>query len=246
MEKIRIFVLSFLILLLGILVFSLTKSWLVYDKGIQVIPVEEEKLEEDSESQRPEKKESIEDWQENARIYWKSALLYPLGLSTESGGFGPDGIMYHARNIIVVNLQTGKLRKLFPKNVYIWDYFPANINHRSGVNSGEDMRSDTLYLENKVFILAATRDTNQDGFLNNKDKKKVFLYDTLKDRLIEVLPDDGYFEKIIWNAGNNRLTMVIRRGTLALGEKPSYQFSGPLFFIYDAATGKRTVVDILE
>jgi hypothetical protein len=247
MEKIRIFLYSFIILLVGIIVFSLTKSWLVYDRGIEVIPVEKEKTNDEADAQIPEKKETWDDWPDNARIHWKNSLIYPLGLNNESGGLGPDGIMHHARNLITVSLQTGKKRKLFDKNVYIWDFFPGDFNKRTGFTSSDEPRLDSLSLESKIVIFAATIDTNLDGFLNHKDRKKVFLFDTAKDRLIEVLPEDLFFDKLIWNAGANRLALVVTRGIL-IGEEPKqrFEFSAPTFFIFDAVTNKRTIVEIVE
>lgn len=248
MEKIRIFLYSFIILLVGIIIFSLTKSWLVYDRGIQVIPVEKEKSNEESETSVPEKKETWEDWPDNSRIHWKNVLVYPIGLNTESGGLGPDGVMHHARNLITVNLQTGKKRKLFGNSVYIWDYFAGEFNRRTGFSSSDEPRLDSLSLDSKIVIFAATIDTNLDGFLNNKDKKKVFLYDAIKDRLIDVLPEDVFFEKLLWNAGANRLALVVKKGILQGEEdsKQKFEFSDPLFFIYDANLNKKTIVEIIE
>lgn len=248
MERMRFFLLAFVLLLGGILVFSLTKSWLVYDRGIQVIPAEEGVNEEEEDKNVPDSSESSdgEDWQDDARIFWKNALVYPVGLNNESGGFGPDGVMHHARNLLVVNLQTGKKRKLFPKNVYIWDFFHAEFSRKTGFTSSDEPKTDSLSLSNKILIFASTRDTNLDGFLNIKDKKKVFLYDAVKDKFFEILPEDIYFEKLIWNAGDERLAMVVKRGTLDKDEKRNYKFGNPLLFIYDTIGNRKTIVDILE
>lgn len=250
MEKTRLFIFSFLILIAGILVFTLTKSWLVYDRGIQIIPaVDETDPNEDSKEESREANDPPfdEDWKDQARIYGENALLYPVGLNTESGGLGPDGIMHHARNLITVNLQTGKKRKLFPKNVYVWDFFQADFRKKTGFTSGDEPKVDSLALDSKVLIFAATKDTNLDGFLNHKDKKKVFLYDTAKDRFTEVLSSDYYFEKILWNAGKNRLALVVRKAVVEEGtDRVKLKFESPVLFIYDAGSSRNTIVPIHE
>lgn len=245
MEKLRLFVFSFILLLGGILIFSFTKSWFVYDRGIEVILIEEEKKSEEDTTSEIDKKATFEDWQENSRIHFKNTLVYPVGLNNESGGLGPDGIMHHAKNLIVVNLKSGRKIKLFRKSVYIWDYFNAEFSKKTGFTSSDEPRMDVLSLDGKIIIFAATQDTNMDGFLNNKDRKRVFLFDVNTDKILDILPKETFFEKIVWNAGKNRLVLVIRK-MIQDEEKKSVEFSQPQLFIYDASSNKSIIVEISD
>lgn len=238
MEKLKIFVYSFILLLLGILTFTLTKSWLVYDRGIEVIPADEEKK---KDLEEPKKETTIYEWEESSRIYWKKSLVFPVGLTTESGGLGPDNVMQHARNLIIVSLKTGKKKKLFNKDVYVWDFFQSEFSRKTSFSIGDEHKIESIEIPNGILIFAATYDTNEDGFLNHKDKKKVFLYDTNTERLIEVLPEDYFFEKIIWNAGRDRLALVIRK-IEKVDDK--IKFTVPYLFIYNYTTNKRMIIEL--
>ncbi len=67
----------------------------------------------------------------NGKVYWKQFFVYPLGLVTEPGGIGPDGYISHARNIYFVNLKSGSVKKLFPRDIYVWDFFPGEFTKKS-------------------------------------------------------------------------------------------------------------------
>ncbi|WCL50522.1 hypothetical protein [Leptospira sp. GIMC2001] len=244
MEKIRLIIFSFLLLLGGILIFSLTKSWFAFDRGIQVAIEEETKTPDNTEANIEPEPEENEDWPDSSKIYFKNTLIYPMGLNTESGGLGPDGVMHHARNLIVVNLNTGKLRKLFPKNVYIWDFFGADFQKKTGFTSSDDPKVDGLYLEGKILIFASTIDTNDDGFLNHKDKKKVYLYDCIADRFQDILPKDSFFEKILWNAGKNRISLVIRKFKIDKDPKVKTEYYPNKLFVYDVSSLKSFELDM--
>jgi hypothetical protein len=253
MEKIRLIVISIVILIIGILVFTLTKSWLVYDRGVEV---EVEPVKKDTSETKDEIPDSLNtseenevslDWAENSRIHWKNTLVYPVGLNTESGGLGSDGVQHHAKNIIVVSLGSGTQRKLFPKSVYIWDFFPADFQKKSGFTISDEPRFDSIHLEGKMLIFAATIDTNEDGFLSNKDKKKIFVYDSNSEKLTEVLPESVFFEKLLWNAGKNRLAIVATK-VIHKADRPKdfSNVSAPLLFIHDFNLNKNSLLEITE
>jgi hypothetical protein len=253
MEKLRIIVTGLGILIAGILAFSLTKSWFVYDRGIQIQIEEPSSANSDTSPEKsidlsaPKEKEIGEDWPEDAKILWKNYLVYPVGLHTESGGFGPDGVMNHAKNLVMVNLKTGRKWKLFEKNVYIWDFFPGEFKKRSGFTTTEEPKIDTLDLESRLLIFAAPLDTNMDGFLNHKDRKKVFIFESGTEKLVEVLPENSFFEKLFWNSGKNRLALVIRSLLVEESDGPlKIRTSEPQFFIFDASTGKSSITNMVE
>lgn len=262
MERLRLLVFLFILILGGVVFYSLTKSWFIYDRGIQVAPIPDKTAqEEDSERDRDQDRKLHDDWPEQSKVHWKNALVYPMGHQTESGGLGPDGIMHHAKNLIVVHFRTGKKRKLFPRPVYIWDYFDADFSKRTGYTPNDEPRMETLSLEGKIIIFASTEDTNSDGFLNHKDAKKVFLYDTVQDRLVSVLPEKYFFDKILWNAGKHRLALSVRKLSIVKPdqgdskadkkmekklEKPNLVFSEPFFFLYDASNLKPNLFEISE
>ena len=116
MEKIKTFVVTVIVIITVILIYSLSKSWLYFEKGVE--------LNEEPQTTETLVKESPKDTlSENSRVVWTNYLYYPTDLLREAGGFGPDEVMNHAKNITFVNLNTGKVTKLFEQKVYILDYF---------------------------------------------------------------------------------------------------------------------------
>lgn len=248
MEKVRFLIIGVIVLIIAILAFTLTKSWLVYDRGVQVEAYNPKEVpEKNVETTLPSFKEYNSDWEENSKVYWKNTLIYPVGLSTESGGLGPEGIAYHAKNLILVNLRTGVKKKLYANNVFIWDYFPADFQKKSGFTTGDEPKFDSIQLEGKMLIFAATIDTNSDGFLSSKDRKKLFMYDMNTDKFSELLPEHVFFEQLIWNAGKNRLALVVVKETKDPENPKQYKVMTPsLLYINDFTTNKTSLLEISE
>lgn len=236
MEKVKYVFIFVLFSVVAVLTYSLLKSWFFFDKGIEVgeeeIPTQEV---------LPEviPKDGIS---ENSKIIWKNFLFYPTEPSIEEGGIGPTGIVNHARNLTFVNLSNGKVKKLFDKKVYIWDYFPGefvrklNLSYQSQDSQKE---KDSLEITQKFIILAITKDTNGDGFLNNKDKMKVFLYDPSSETLVDILPEELFFEKLFYNTKKDTLVMLVKALASKTEPNPISQI-----FIYDSVNSKSTLVDL--
>ncbi|MCC6274570.1 MAG: hypothetical protein IT569_01810 [Leptospiraceae bacterium] len=229
MEKIRLTVVILLLAILAILTFTLSKSWFIFDKGIEL--KEEEVTSE----------ESPVEWKDDpgsfSQIFWKDFLVYPAGLVKEAGGFGPEEILHHAKNLTFVNLGSGNQNKLFEKKVYIWDYFPGTFRKRNSKNNSEEARFDSLDIGNRLVVIAMTDDTNKDGFLNNRDKPKLFIYDPIEEEITSVIPDKFTFDRILYNTKKNTLALVIKKEPQ---KKEDKEISA--FLIYDVITKKRQIV----
>ncbi|XDD43669.1 hypothetical protein AB3N58_04760 [Leptospira sp. WS60.C2] len=206
MEKLRVGVFLFFLLILAVLTFSLSKSWRLYDGGYEVTVETPESKEKDT---SPEPTDSLDLEDGNGKIYWKQYFIYPHGLVTESGGFGPDGILSHARNLYSISLKDGKIQKLFPRDVYIWDYFASEFAKKSVANTIDDPKEDVLQIEKKLLIFAVTEDSNLDGVLNYKDHKYVYLFDPETNKLDSVLPVGFHFRKLLFNSAKNHLTLIL-------------------------------------
>jgi hypothetical protein len=248
MEQIRVFIIAIIVIIIAILAFTLTKSWIVYDRGVQVEAFNPKDLpEKNSDISVTPIKQNSSDWSENAKVFWKNTLVYPIGLVTESGGLSPEGISHRAKNLILVNLRTGIKKKLFPNNVFIWDFFPADFQKKSGFTTGDEPKFDSIQLEGKMLIFAATVDTNADGFLSNKDRKKLFMYDMNTDKFSELLPEHVFYEQLIWNAGKNRLALVVVKETKDPENPNEYIVnSAPLLYINDFSANKTSLLEISE
>ncbi|HMV45960.1 MAG TPA: hypothetical protein PKD50_25795, partial [Leptospiraceae bacterium] len=177
MEKIKGFVITVMVVITVILIYSLAKTWFYFEKGVEL-------NEEPQTSSEILVRESPKDTlSENSKIIWSNYLYYPTDLVREAGGFGPEEVMNHARNITFVNLNTGKTKKLFNKKVYILDYFPADFIKK--IKKNDEVIKESLDLGNRMLVFAMTVDTNKDGFLNNKDLIQIFLYHPHDEKLDE-------------------------------------------------------------
>ncbi|WP_411823266.1 hypothetical protein [Leptospira sp. 'Mane'] len=245
MEKFRIGVFLFLLLVLAVLTFSLSKSWKIYESGYEVTvdPVEDKDTD-------PEPTDEFDLENGNGKVFWKQFFIYPVGLVTESGGYGPDGTMGHARNLYSVNLKTGSVKKFFPRNVYVWDYFLGEFSKQIISNNIDEPKLDTLSLDKRLLVFAATEDTNKDGVLNHKDAKRLFLYDPDKEELSDILPQSYVFRKLIYNTAKNTISAVIKKilppsTEKAKGKKPEPETPQEIFS-YDVLTGKGVLAKPFE
>lgn len=116
MEKIRLGVYAFGIVIVGILVFTLSKSWFILDRGVELVEPGSSKEEPLTPADRSG------DLLNHSVVLWERYLFYPFELSRETVA-GHRKTLNHARNLTVVDLESGNPRKLFHRNVYIWDYF---------------------------------------------------------------------------------------------------------------------------
>ncbi|MCB1178505.1 MAG: hypothetical protein KDK36_13045, partial [Leptospiraceae bacterium] len=235
MEKLKIGFLILLFSLVAILTYSLTRSWFFFDKGIDL--TEEEPIIEEKKAPTPISNDAIF---ENAEVIWEKFLYYPTDLSTEQGGNGPTGILHHARNLTFVNLHNGIVSKVFAKKVYIWDYFPGEFAKKKSILD-DNKENETLDLGQIMIILAMTRDTNKDGFLNYKDKMKIFLYDPEEESLATVLPDEYYYEKMFFNTSKNILAMIVNKLPTKKEPSPSSKV-----YTYNISTKTGILVDLSE
>ncbi|MDX1958212.1 MAG: hypothetical protein SFU98_06545 [Leptospiraceae bacterium] len=238
MEKLKLFILIFVLALVAMFAYILSKSWFFFDKGIE-LKEEETIKEEKKEPSFP--KDSVS---EHAKVIWKNFIYYPIELNSETGeGFGPEKFINHAKNLTFINLSNGKLKKVFKKKTYIWDYFSGEFTKvTKPYSEGEEVK-ETLDIGNKMVILAMTEDTNHDGFLNQKDKIKLFVYDPLEEELISILPEDYYLEKILYNSRKNILASVVRK---YINDNGKEEIFPPSVLIYDAQKNKKTLVEDLK
>lgn len=236
MEKLKIALVLLLFSLVAVLTYSLTKSWFFFDKGIDL--KEEEPVMEEKKISSPVF--STDPFLENAEVLWKNYLYYPVEPSFEQGGFGPSEILHHCKNLHFINLQTGKITKVFDKKVYIWDYFPGSFIKKNQESEKAEIKK-SLELGQKILIFAITEDTNKDGFLNYKDKMKVYIYDPLEEITTNILPEEYFFEKMFFNTGKHLLVLVVK-------SIPRPKESDPVdkVFIYNTSTKSGILVDLSD
>ena len=231
MEKIKGFVITVVVIIAVILIYSLFKSWLYFEKGVE--------LNEEPPTTEAFVKETPKDTlSENSRVIWKNYLYYPTDLVREAGGFGPEEVMNHARNITFVNLSTGKVKKLFNKKVYILDYFPGDFTKKTTKNN--EVQKDFLDIGNRMIIFAMQIDTNKDGFLNNKDLIQVFIYSPQEEKLDEILPKGYFFEKLLLNTRKNTLVSVVKKQ--ADTKEADEELTTSAIFTYDVVEKKGTII----
>lgn len=236
MEKLKYALIFVFFCLVAVLTYSLVKSFFYFDKGIEV--GEEEVLE----LEKNVTLTSKDNLEEDSKVIWKNFLYYPTEPSVEEGGFGPSGYLNHAKNLTFVNLTTGKVKKLFDKKVYIWDYFPGEFIKKNKLYS-ESLESqkekDSLEIPQKFLIFAVTKDTNGDGFLNNKDKMKFFIYDPALETLLDILPSDYYVEKLLYNTKKDFLVLIVKNLPNQTEPHPSSKI-----FTFDVNTQKSQIIEI--
>ncbi len=228
MEKIKFFVYLSIGFIFIILVYSLSKSWFFFqDYSVKV-------------NEAPQKgsavviKEQPHDYLlENSRILWKNYLFYPSELVREAGGFGPEEIMNHAKNLTFVNLQTNQYKKVFKSKVYILDFFLGEFTKKNLKNP--ELKGDSLDIENRMLIFAMSEDTNKDGFLNQKDLIKVFLYNPIEGKLYGILPEKYFFQKLLFGSKKNQLVLIVKK------EDPKLKSESQVF-TYDTITKKGTII----
>jgi hypothetical protein len=227
------FILSFIGLsLLAILTFSLSKSWMYLDRGINLSDEEnpkEEIIEKDP--------YSSDDLLRESKVIWKNFIYYPTDLNKEEGSIGPNKILHHARNLTFLNLSNGKIHSIFEKKVYIYDYFPGDLSIPEGDFPHNKNKFNQIDIGNKFIILIMTIDTNKDGYLNYKDKARVLIYDPLDEKLSDILPENYFFESLLMNTKKNILALVVREW----GNKKSVTHPSQ-FFIYDSILDKGILV----
>lgn len=231
MEKIKIIVITVMVFITVILIYSLSKSYKYFEKGVE--------LNEDKGTVKEElDKESPTDTLiENSRIIWTQYLYFPTDLNREAGGFGPEEVMNHAKNLTFVNLNTGKIKKLFNQKVYILDYFQGEFTKK--IKKNDEILKETLDVGNRMLIFAMTIDTNQDGFLNHKDLIQIFIYYPQEDKLHEILPKGYFFERLLLNTRKNFLVCIIKKQS-----DPKLQSEENLsaIYTYDVITKKGSII----
>jgi len=230
-EKIKAFVVTVMVIIAVILIYSLSKSWLYFEKGVE--------LNEEPQTTETLVRESPKDTlSEHSRVLWTQYLYYPTDLVREAGGFGPEEVMNHAKNITFLILNTGKRKKLFDKKVYILDYFPGEFTKR--IKKNDEIIKETLDIGNRMIIFAMKLDTNKDGFLNNKDLIQVFLYHPQDEKLDEILPEGYFFERLLLNTRKNLLVSIIKKEPDPKSKKDDE--SKPAIYTYDVVTKKGTII----
>ncbi|MCG6193631.1 hypothetical protein LFX25_10295 [Leptospira sp. FAT2] len=248
MEKVRLGVYAFGIIIVGILVFTLSKSWFILDRGVELVEPGSSKEEPLTPADRSG------DLLNHSVVLWERYLFYPFELSRETVA-GPRKTLNHARNLTVIDLESGIPRKLFNRNVYIWDYFTGTDKEKEvGVGeSTEESESDSVLAHGistgkNLILIGMTEDTNKDGFLNQRDRKQVFVYNPIAATLVGVLPRKYSLEKILPSSGKERLVMIVsleEEKEEPKKKKPSTAPKLPeiTFYIYDIRNGRGMLVD---
>ena len=236
MNKLQIILLFIGISLLAILTFSLSKSWFFLDRGINL--AKEESGKEETVEKEIVQSDEVE---RESRVIWKSFIYYPTDLIREDDSSGPQKILHHARNLTFINLNNGKLHKVFEKKVYIYDYFPGDYSKTQTSFSSQEVITDSIDIGNKFIILVMTIDTNKDGYLNYKDKARIFIYDPLEEKLSDILPDNYFYEKILLNTKKNTLAFIVKK--LNQTKKETYPSQ---IFLYDSLNDKGIIIVDVE
>ncbi|MBM9499422.1 hypothetical protein JWG44_04065 [Leptospira sp. 201903071] len=247
MEKIRLGVYAFGIIVVGILVFTLSKSWFILDRGVELVEPGSNKEEPLTPSDRSS------DLLDHSVVLWDRFLFYPFELSRETVA-GPRKSLNHARNLTVIDLESGKPRKLFNRNVYIWDYFTGTEKEKEiGVGeTTEELELDSVLASGistgkNLILIGMTEDTNKDGFLNQRDRKQVFIYNPIGATLVGVLPRKYSLQKMISSSGKDRLVMIVsleeEKEEPKKKKTPAVKLPETTFYIYDIRNGRGTLVE---
>ncbi|PJZ56635.1 hypothetical protein [Leptospira barantonii] len=249
MEKIRLGVYAFGIIVVGILVFTLSKSWFILDRGVELVEPGSSKEEPLTPADRSG------DLLNHSVVLWERYLFYPFELSRETVA-GHRKTLNHARNLTVIDLESGSPRKLFNRNVYIWDYFTGTDREKevSATEGTEESELDSVLSSGistgkNLILIGMTEDTNKDGFLNQRDRKQVFVYNPTGASLVGVLPRKYSLEKILPSSGKERLVMIVSLEE----EKEEPKKKKPVatapklpeitFYIYDIRNGRGMLVE---
>lgn len=232
MNKLKIILTLVGLSLLAILTFSLSKSLFFLDRGINL--AKEETGKEEAVEKEIIQSDEVE---RESRVIWKSFIYYPTELNREDDSSGPQKILHHARNLTFINLNNGKLHKVFEKKVYIYDYFPGDFSKTQTSFSTQEEITDSIDIGNKFIILVMTIDTNKDGYLNYKDKARIFIYDPSEEKLSDILPENYFYEKILLNTKKNTLAFIVKK--LNQSRKQSYPSQ---IFLYDSLIDKGMII----
>ncbi|EMJ93145.1 hypothetical protein [Leptospira alstonii] len=243
MEKIRLGVYAFGIIVLGILVFTLSKSWFILDRGVELVEPGSSKEE------PPTPADRSGDLLDHSVVLWERYLFYPFELSRETVA-GHRKNLNHARNLTVIDLASGNPRKLFHRNVYIWDYF-TGTDKEVGETAEESELASVLApgisTGKNLILIGMTEDTNKDGFLNQKDRRQVFVYKPGTATLVGVLPRKYSLEKILPSTGKERLVMIVSLEEEKEESKKKKAVNAKLpeitFYIYDIRNARGILVD---
>lgn len=209
MEKIKFIVYFALGIVVLILLYSLSKSLYFFQDYSVKLNEQASSPKKGSEAKTIEKTHNH--LEENSKILWKNYLFYPTDLVREAGGFGPDEVMSHAKNLTFINLSSGIKKKIFKKNVYILDYFTGEFQKK--ISKNQEQPKESLEIENRLLIFAMTEDTNKDGFLNQKDLIKVYVYHPFEEKLYDILPEKYYFQKLVLNSKKNILVFILKKNS---------------------------------
>ncbi|AVV51223.1 MULTISPECIES: hypothetical protein [Leptospira] len=247
MEKIRLGVYAFGVVIVGILVFTLSKSWFILDRGVELVESGSSKEE------PPTPADRSGDLLDHSVILWERYLFYPFELSRETVA-GHRKNLNHARNLTVIDLESGNHRKLFNRNVYIWDYFTGIGKEREIRETTEEVELDSVLVSGistgkNLILIGMTEDTNKDGFLNQRDRKQVFVYNPIGATLVGILPRKYSLEKFLPSSGKEKLVMVV---SLEKGKEESKKKKSPAvvsklpeitFYIYDIRSGRGILIE---
>ncbi|EMY76064.1 hypothetical protein LEP1GSC060_1917 [Leptospira weilii serovar Ranarum str. ICFT] len=243
MEKIRLGVYTFGIIVLGILVFTLSKSWFILDRGVELVEPGSSKEE------PPTPADRSGDLLDHSVVLWERYLFYPFELSRETVA-GHRKILNHARNLTVIDLTSGTSRKLFHRNVYIWDYFTGTdgeIGETTEESESVSVLAPGISTGKNLILVGMTEDTNKDGFLNQKDRRQVFVYKPGTATLVGVLPRKYSLEKILPSTGKERLVMIVSLEEEKEESKKKKAVNSKLpeitFYIYDIRNARGILVD---
>ncbi len=250
-ERVRIIVFIIALFVIALLTFSLSKSFSYIGSGYEV-SIKEEKEDKDLRELSTEPTNEIDLENGNGRVHWKQFFLYPVGLVTESGGLGPDGKISHARNLFAVNLRSGSVKRIFSRDAYIWDFFVGDFVRHNPLNNIDEPKEESLSIERRILIFAAILDTNKDGVLNQKDSKRLYLYDPDKEELLDILPPDYIFKDLVYDTAKNNLVTIVRKLEEKKDvenrskKKPEFLELAPQIFSYDVNLGKGVLAESFQ
>lgn len=239
MEKFRIFIFVVFLGVAGILVYSLSKGLFMLDRGIKV---KEETGKQEKIREEIVRKSTPEF--EDSRMVFEDFLYYAVDLNKGSGGYGPDEILSQAKNLVFINIKTGSLKKIFRDNVFIQDFFPGSFTRKKEIRGFDEPEIESINIGERFIIIAVVNDTNDDGFLNQKDEKKVFVYHPASENLTTVLPGDYYFDKLYYNTAKNHLAFLVKKQikTKKKKKEEAQEEERHYFYLYNVTSNKGKII----
>ncbi|HPF38551.1 MAG TPA: hypothetical protein P5081_18905 [Phycisphaerae bacterium] len=178
-------------------------------------------------SERTDARVQMQDW--NASMVDDRYLVMPIGPERDMdevgfgsgvslGSFSSSAGRRDAADIIVVDLTSGKSKRLFDKMVWIdaWLLYRDHSDRKTRGEyyySGSPPTHSNVLFDNQLILTAVCEDTNQDGHIDLKDRESMYAFDMATFEMKELCPRDARLSEHFRRG--DRLVLTVRRSGAA-------------------------------